>query len=591
MSISPDSINARSQPSAYSFAGSIDSATKPCKGWLAVEACYTDKWKTPLTRAPIRIADASGTVIDGTANTRGLDSYGVTDGDTQTAPLAELGQFRQAEVQRGRVDVNLIADQGGNAAADAAMDELGRTLTTFRDESIAGLQPWVVKWEQDGLWSIAEAQRDGVIRGLQSWWSSEADFWGGVSAAALTAGQQALDWYVSQPWYVRYSPGLTAAVWLWDQISPVVRDLIGAAGDLAEHLWTIVEALKNFATGIVDNFEAGIDALTALPGEFGELFKHIKETGQDWIERMVLIASETNAFEYSFHCCMSVIMNMTPNFWAEMFGVASGYLLPEVLIEIILAVIAALSGGSTAGLLAGRLALLTAKISNAAAGAKGLAIFLRVLKGFENAIAALKRIGDGLHRAISATARDASDRIVRLRHEVAQLEFKIDPSTLGMNGGNIRIVRKNVKMRSDIADHIKRRDPAVPRKRGIGGAHDKAEFDRALVDEGGVIVDRTPHPSLAGVEEVRYQLPALDAQGNPTGQMKSMIHTKTIYDSSVLSDAEYLRMGQEAANSALQNNGGVLPREWVGTTQNGVNIRGYSDSGIVSSFFPEVNRR
>ncbi len=79
------------------------------------------------------------------------------------------------------------------------------------------------------------------------------------------------------------------------------------------------------------------------------------------------------------------------------------------------------------------MALLTAKISKAAAGAKGLAIFLRVLKGFENAIAALKRIGDGLHRAISATTRDASDRIVRPRHEVAQLEFKIDPSTLGMN--------------------------------------------------------------------------------------------------------------------------------------------------------------
>lgn len=266
-------------------------------------------------------------------------------------------EIARAEVQRGRVDVDLIADEGGNAAADAAMEELGQALTSFRDNSIAALQPWVRKWEQDGLWSIAEA-------------------------------------------------------------------------------------LKKFATGIVNNFEAGIDMLTALPGEFGALFTHIKETGQDWIERMVLIASETNAFEYSFHCCMAVIMNMTPNFWAEMFGVASGYILPEVLIELVLAVIAALSGGSTAGLLAGRLALLTAKISKAAAGIKGLAVFLRLLKGFENAIAALKKIGHGLHRAILATARDASDRIGRLRHELTQLEFKIDPNTLGMNGGNIRIVRK-----------------------------------------------------------------------------------------------------------------------------------------------------
>lgn len=302
-------------------------------------------------------------------------------------------------MQRGRVDVDLIADEGGNAAADAAMEELGQALTSFRDNSIAALQPWVRKWEQDGLWSIAEA-------------------------------------------------------------------------------------LKKFATGIVNNFEAGIDMLTALPGEFGALFTHIKETGQDWIERMVLIASETNAFEYSFHCCMAVIMNMTPNFWAEMFGVASGYILPELLIELILAVIAALSGGSTAGLLAGRLALLTAKISKAAAGGKGLAVFLRLLKGFENAIAALKRIGDGLHRAISATAPDASDRILRLRHELTQLEFKIDPNTLGMNGGNIRIVRKRmarfeVKPCFDVAGYAKRRAPDnVTEQRRIA-----KEYTRQLADQ------------------------------------------------------------------------------------------------------------
>lgn len=499
MSISPESINARSQPSAYSFAGSFDSATKPCKGWVAVEACYSDRWKTPLTRAPIRIADANGTVINGTANTRGLDSYGVTDGDTQTAALAELGQFRQAEVQRGRVDISAVPDPSGNAAADSAMAELGRTLTTFRDESIAGLRPWVAKWEQDGLWSIAEAQRDGVIRGLQSWWTSEADFWGGVSELALSRATEAYDWYVSQPWYVRYSPAATAGVWLWETISPVVRDLIGAAGDLAEHLWTIVEALKKFATGIVDNFEDGIDMLTALPGEFGELFKHIKETGQDWIERMILIASETNAFEYSFHCCMAVVMNMTPNFWAEMFGVASGYLLPEVLIEIILAVVAALSGGSTAGLLAGRLALLVTKVSKAAAGAKGLAIFLRVLKGFENAIAALKRIGEGLHRAISATARDASDRIVRLRHEVAQLEFKIDPNTLGMNGGNIRIVRKrmakfDVQPCFDVVGYARRRAPGS----GADQRRIIKEYTRQLSDQQNGLNDLTVSEYLAG---------------------------------------------------------------------------------------------
>ncbi|MFC3529950.1 hypothetical protein ACFOMH_17380 [Paracoccus mangrovi] len=68
-----------------------------------------------------------------------------------------------------------------------------------------------------------------------------------------------------------------------------------------------------------------------------------------------------------------------------------------------------------------------------------------------------------------------------------------------------------------------------------------------------------------------------------------MTYTKTIYNSNLLSDSEYLKMGREAANSALQANGGVMPREWVGRTLDGVTIRGYSDNGVVSSFFPEVN--
>lgn len=113
-------------------------------------------------------------------------------------------------MQRGRVDVDLIADEGGNAAADAAMEELGQALTSFRDNSIAALQPWVRKWEQDGLWSIAEAQRDGVIRGLQSWWSSEAEFWGGVSELALRKATEAYDWYLSQP--CRNSPPASATI-------------------------------------------------------------------------------------------------------------------------------------------------------------------------------------------------------------------------------------------------------------------------------------------------------------------------------------------------------------------------------------------
>lgn len=199
---------------------------------------------------------------------------------------------------------------------------------------------------------------------------------------------------------------------------------------------------------------------------------------------MVLIASETNAFEYSFHCCMAVVMNMVPNFWAEMFGVALGYLLPEVLIELILMAIGALSAGSTAGLIAGRFAILTAKLTRAATGARGLAVLLRVLNGFRTAIGALARIGRGLHRAISAGVRDASNRIVRLRHEVAQLQFRVEPGTLGMNGGNIRIVRKRmarfeVRPCFDVTGYARRRAP----NDRVAQRRISQEYTRQLADQ------------------------------------------------------------------------------------------------------------
>ena len=323
--MTPEDIEARSQASAWSLTGTIDSATKPCAGWVAVNACYTDRWATQLTGAPIRLADASGLVLDQTAKTRGLASYGVSDGDTATAPLDELGQFRQAEVKRGPVDVELVRDSSGDGEADAAMADLGAALTQFRDTSIGALQPWVRKWEQDGIWSIAEAQRDGIARGLEAWWNSESDFWGGVSQAAINAGTRSKDWYERQPFFVRSNPLFLATQAFLDLFGDDIQSL-------AEQIPVIMEALKKFATGIVDNIESAFDSLTNLPGEIGALFRRIKETGQDWIESMVLIASETNAFEYTFRTCMAVVMNMTPNFWAEMFGVASGFLLPEVLI-------------------------------------------------------------------------------------------------------------------------------------------------------------------------------------------------------------------------------------------------------------------
>jgi hypothetical protein len=109
-----------------------------------------------------------------------------------------------------------------------------------------------------------------------------------------------------------------------------------------------------------------------------------------------------------------------------------------------------------------------------------------------------------------------------------------------MNGGNIRIVRKRAKIRFDTAKHMRERDFDLLRRRGIGGAHVKAVFDRLLAAEGGIVTNWTPHPDLNRVTQIECQIPALDAKGNPTGIMKQEVFKKTVYDSSILSESDVL---------------------------------------------------
>ncbi|WP_406736785.1 polymorphic toxin type 15 domain-containing protein [Thioclava sp. GXIMD4215] len=456
MSISPEDISARSQSSAYRFVGSLDKTTMPCKGWIGVSARYTDAWATPLTNAPLRLADASGVLVDQTVKTDALPHHGLTDGDAETAPITRLGTFEYPEVERGRVSVDLPGDSGGDAEADQAMEGLGAALTAWRDTMLGALQPWVVKWNADGVMSIAEGLRDGVMSGLESWWESEADFWGSASTIAISQFQAAKSWWSRQPAFVRYIPGTWGAAYLYEKI-------FEGADDLSDHLSIIFDALRAFASGTVDVIERAIDSLTRLPGEIGLLFAELKAKGQDWIERMILVASETNAFEYLFHILMAVATNMTPNFLAEMAGTGAGFVLPEVLIELVLALIAALSGGTAAALLAGRMATLMAKLVKLSRSVRALGVVTSFVQGFQKVVQFVGNIGKGLHKAIRAGGEYASDQVARISHELKQYKLEIDPSTLGMNGGNIRITRKRMAQVDvkcfDVAGYAKRRAP------------------------------------------------------------------------------------------------------------------------------------
>ena len=65
---------------------------------------------------------------------------------------------------------------------------------------------------------------------------------------------------------------------------------------------------------------------------------------------------------------------------------------------------------------------------------------------------------------------------------------------------------KPYKATKALRNHIDKRDPSVPAKRGIGGCHNKNSFMKENVE----IVSIEPNSQLDGVSKITYHMPKLD---------------------------------------------------------------------------------
>ncbi|MET0051865.1 MAG: CdiA family toxin C-terminal domain-containing protein [Candidatus Thiodiazotropha sp.] len=171
------------------------------------------------------------------------------------------------------------------------------------------------------------------------------------------------------------------------------------------------------------------------------------------------------------------------------------------------------------------------------------------------------------------------------RLEAQGLEKADGVSDVGatMRGGVVGPNNGFTRFTGKYDEHIVYRDYGVPRKRGIGGAHNRDEFLKYSNEY--KIEEVVPHPSVDGVETIRYRMTALDPSGNPTGSYRTAILEKTVYDPKKISNEQFMDWGRQAAAEAQA--AGKLNREWVGTAPNGLEFRGYlDDTGAVKSFFP-----
>ncbi|WP_094605342.1 hypothetical protein SPSIL_002550 [Sporomusa silvacetica DSM 10669] len=143
--------------------------------------------------------------------------------------------------------------------------------------------------------------------------------------------------------------------------------------------------------------------------------------------------------------------------------------------------------------------------------------------------------------------------------------------------------KAKLKFTSKLEEHIIKTDTSVPRSRGVGGAHNLAEFSQNDVN----IVNTINHPTIDGIKTIEYKIPALDGKTGEVIGWKSQVYKKTVYDPNIISDQQFIQWGKEAAGEAASA-GRLIGREWSGTASNGLKFRGYlNDAEEITSFFPD----
>lgn len=147
--------------------------------------------------------------------------------------------------------------------------------------------------------------------------------------------------------------------------------------------------------------------------------------------------------------------------------------------------------------------------------------------------------------------------------------------------------------KADFADHLINAQGIVRKgNKGVVGGHNFDSFKKILIDQGWsldeLIISQKSHPTIKGVYEINYQIPALDAaQNSIKGQYKNIPFPKTVYDPKLISNETMVTWGKEAMEQAFSNNT-ISGRVIDGIAKNGLKFRGYIDeaTGEITNFFP-----
>ncbi len=193
---------------------------------------------------------------------------------------------------------------------------------------------------------------------------------------------------------------------------------------------------------------------------------------------------------------------------------------------------------------------------------------------------------------------DAADveRLINVTSDASKLSDDAIEGLLKMSDDELKALRNKsvdeietiIKVRSlnfeNALKHIKQRDFSVPRRRGIGGAHDSSEFFK--YNEEFKIINRQAS-STPGVEIVDYQIYALDKSQKLSGELKSTLYTKTLYDPKIWTDPKLKQALTEALEDSFIKNSINFPSSspTFGYTSDGYKIMYTHNGNSVTSFW------
>jgi hypothetical protein len=395
--LQPSEASARTEASAYSEASPAGEVCETCRGLVLVQGKYKDHWQTPITMAPLLVEDSNGIVFNGDIQTQGLMSFGAQDGTDIEALREYLGRIEAEDAQRGPVTVALVAEPSAEEQARSLEQEIIADLRALAASMETSIQPWIEEWENSGWWGVLGSFLEGVKNGLTAWWEGEGEFWSAVG-----------DWIANLPDMIGDA---------WDSMSESARALW-------ENRHRIVELLQSLAEGAVDAFEQGMellkDAVANIPGigEIGTLLVELVENSAEWAAAMIEVATRTQVMRVLGATTVGILMLIPPNFWADIVGTASGFLIPEAIIAILFLILAAFTGGSAGAALAARLTTFAASVARRlrATGSAGRAI-VRLFTVLQSLVSKLVDLVQSLFRARRERAAGTTDAEIPLRRD------------------------------------------------------------------------------------------------------------------------------------------------------------------------------